>query len=246
MGALTTTTPSTPALVLFGRDQAGKPHASWFDVASVELATKAAGLMSMRAVPVESDELRELVANLPRGRLFSSGRALTPFVKGKLYERLVELTRDMLGLESGPAADSNETSEASDGAALESGGAAEGDAAPRTDGEPTAGEAAAPTTPAVTGVSSTPAKASASTVAAANAAKSSTSVAAKPSPRPSRIEEIGPGSTVLATTGAAEGWYEARVIGTNGSTFTLKWIDYGEPSFVRRGNELAFLPRLPD
>ena len=27
---------ATPALVLFGRDQAGKPHASWFDAASVE------------------------------------------------------------------------------------------------------------------------------------------------------------------------------------------------------------------
>ena len=98
-----TVTPSTPALVLFGRDQAGKPHASWFDAGSVELATKAAGLMSMRAVLIETDALREVVASLPRGRLFSSGRAFTPFVKSKLFERLVEATRDARGSESAAA-----------------------------------------------------------------------------------------------------------------------------------------------
>jgi hypothetical protein len=81
----------TPYIVVFGRDQAGKPHASWFDQASAELATKAATLMNMRAMPVETDAVRELVGTLPRGRVFSSGRAFTPFVKGQLYSRLVEL-----------------------------------------------------------------------------------------------------------------------------------------------------------
>ncbi len=40
--------PLVPALVIFGRDESGKPHASWFNSAETELATKAAGLMKMR------------------------------------------------------------------------------------------------------------------------------------------------------------------------------------------------------
>ncbi len=232
--------PATPALVLFGRDQAGKPHASWFDAASVELAAKAAGMMSMRAVPVETDELREVAASLPRGRSFSSGRAFTPFVKGKLYERLVELTRDMLGLEPAPAANSNKPGEESDGAAVKPRAAAEGDATSFANGEPTTDEAAIPAAAPVDARSPTPAKAAPPT----SAAKPVASAAIKPAPRPSRADEIGPGSLVLATTGAAEGWYESRVVGVNGSAFTLKWVDYNEASFVRRGNELGFLPRL--
>ncbi len=38
---------SEPSLVVFGRDQAGKPRASWFDAVSAELAAKAAELMKM-------------------------------------------------------------------------------------------------------------------------------------------------------------------------------------------------------
>ena len=240
MGAVTFP-PAIPALVLFGRDQAGKPHASWFDAPSAELATKAAGLMSMRAVPVESDELRELVTGLPRGRVFSSGRAFTPFVKGKLYERLVELTRGMLGLEAAPAANSDSAGVPLDGAAVEPSSAVAGGATPSTDGEPATAEHASSAAKPTAAASPIPAKAAASTMATAAA----TLPTAKPSPRPTCMEEIGPGSLVLATTGAAEGWYEARVMGVNGSTFTLKWADYNEASFVRRGNELGFLPRLP-
>ena len=239
MGVLTIS-PATPALVLFGRDQAGKPHASWFDAASVDLAAKAAGLMSMRAVPVETDELREVAASLPRGRLFSSGRAFTPFVKGKLYERLVELTRDMLGLEPPPAVNSNEPGAESDGGAVEPRAGAEGDATPIASGEPTTDKAAIPAAAPVGASSPTPAKA-----AESKAAKPPAADTMKPNPRPTRVEEIGPGSLVLATTGSAEGWYESRVVGVNGAAFTLKWVDFNEASFVRRGNELAFLPRLP-
>ncbi len=239
MGVLTISS-ATPALVLFGRDQAGKPHASWFDAASVELAAKAAGLMSMRTVPVETDELREIAASLPRGRMFSSGRAFTPFVKGKLYERLVELTRDVLGLEPASAANSNGPGDESDGAAVEPRAGVEGDATLIANGESKTDEAAIPAAAPVGASSSAPAKA-----AEPKAAKLAAADTSQPVPRPSRVEEIGPGSLVLATTGAAEGWYESRVVGVNGSAFTLKWVDFNEASFVRRGNELGLLPRLP-
>jgi hypothetical protein len=37
-----------PALVVFGRDEAGKAHASWFDQGDAKLAKKAAELMGCR------------------------------------------------------------------------------------------------------------------------------------------------------------------------------------------------------
>ena len=74
---------------MFGRDHAGKPHASWFDGASAELATKAAGLMNMHAAPVDSENLRQFATSLPRGRVFASDKAFTPFVGRALYDRLV-------------------------------------------------------------------------------------------------------------------------------------------------------------
>lgn len=234
-----TISPTTPALVLFGRDQAGKPHASWFDAASVELAIKAAGLMSMRAVPVESDALREVAASLPRGRLFSSGRAFTPFVKGKLYERLVEATGGVLAPEPAQAMAEDELGAKAAEALREQSGVAEADPAPEAS-EAAAAEALATVAPAAASAS-VPA---AATEPAPPAAQPVAPAAGKPTPRPSRVEDVGPGSIVLATTGPAEGWFEARVLGVNGAAYTLKWVDYHELSFVRRGAELGFLPRL--
>src|SRR6476620_10331478 len=41
-----------PAVVVFGRDEAGKAHASWFDHGEAALAEKAAGLMGLRVLRV--------------------------------------------------------------------------------------------------------------------------------------------------------------------------------------------------
>ena len=196
----TTTMPApAPVLVLFGRDEAGKPHAAWFDQASAELATKAATMMRMCVVPVQTDPLRELAASLPRGRVFASGRAFTPFIRVKLFERLTEATKDLIGLVANNNGDSMEGSDAE-----------------------TVGDAQQ---------SATEDQASAS------------DEESKAEQRPTRPEQIGFGSTVLATTGPAEGWFEAEVIGLNGGMLTLKWQDYpGEPSFVRRRHEVGFLP----
>ena len=76
------------AVVVFGRDDAGRPHASAFDATTAELAEKAAGLMGMRVLRLETDEQRALAAKLPRGRVFESGRAFVPFVKRPIFESL--------------------------------------------------------------------------------------------------------------------------------------------------------------
>ena len=81
----------TPALIVFGADKDGKPHASWFTEPDTALATKAAGVMHMRTLPLSTEAHRTLAAELPSGRVFASGRAFVPFVKKGLYDRLSAL-----------------------------------------------------------------------------------------------------------------------------------------------------------
>jgi hypothetical protein len=73
-----------PALVLFGRDEAGKPRASWFDALSADLALKAADLMKMRVLPVETEEQRAIARQLQPGRVFENGRARLGASRGRL------------------------------------------------------------------------------------------------------------------------------------------------------------------
>src|SRR5215211_8139047 len=64
-----------PSLIVFGRDVAGKPRASWFDAGSADLASKAADLMKMRVLRVETEEQKAVARQLAPGRVFASGRA---------------------------------------------------------------------------------------------------------------------------------------------------------------------------
>ena len=80
--------PAPPAIIVFGRDEAGKAHASWFDQSEAALAEKAADFMSLRVLRVRTDEHRALAAQLPHGRVFASGRAFVPFVKAALFLQL--------------------------------------------------------------------------------------------------------------------------------------------------------------
>jgi hypothetical protein len=77
-----------PALVVFGRDATGKPHASSFTESEADLAEKAAKLMGLRLLPVQTDLERALAAKVPRGRVFASGRAFVPFIKAALFTEL--------------------------------------------------------------------------------------------------------------------------------------------------------------
>ncbi|MCJ2024058.1 hypothetical protein [Methylobacterium sp. J-067] len=81
----------TPALIVFGPDRDGKPHASWFAEADVVLATKAAGVMGMRTLPLADEAAFAIAAQLPQGRVFASGRAFVPFVAKGAYGRLSAL-----------------------------------------------------------------------------------------------------------------------------------------------------------
>ena len=80
-----------PSLVVFGRDDAGKPRASWFDAASADLAIKAGEAMRMRILKVETEEQKDVARHLAPGRMFASGRAFTPFARATVFSKLVEL-----------------------------------------------------------------------------------------------------------------------------------------------------------
>jgi hypothetical protein len=91
------TSPSEPTLVVFGRDGAGKPRASWFDAVNADLATKAADLMKMRVVKIETDEQKALARQFAPGRVFASGRAFTPLARAAVFSKFVELARGATG-----------------------------------------------------------------------------------------------------------------------------------------------------
>ncbi len=75
-------------VIVFGRDNTGKAHASWFDEAEAAPARMAAAQMGYFALSVAGDGLVALSASLPPGRLFASGRAFVPFVKGGIFDQL--------------------------------------------------------------------------------------------------------------------------------------------------------------
>lgn len=78
----------TSSLILLGRDEAGKAHASRFEDLDFKAVRNAAAIMGMATLPIVGKELETMAAALPKGKLFDSGRAFVPFVKSDLYERL--------------------------------------------------------------------------------------------------------------------------------------------------------------
>ena len=77
-----------PALVVFGKDESGKAHASWFGAADAELAERAAGLMRYQILRVTTPDIRAKALELAAGRVFASGRSFVPFCKTAAYEAL--------------------------------------------------------------------------------------------------------------------------------------------------------------
>ena len=75
-------------VVVFGLDDGGKAHASWFGGADAELAIKAAGLMGYHVLPITTDDHRAAASGLAAGRVFASGKGFVPFAKMAAYEAL--------------------------------------------------------------------------------------------------------------------------------------------------------------
>ena len=75
-------------VIILGRDDRGKPHASFFPAIDAHAARQAATRMGMFALNVVTDETRGFLPTLPKGKLFDSGKAFVPFVKQDTYQRI--------------------------------------------------------------------------------------------------------------------------------------------------------------
>src|SRR5712672_1777793 len=80
----------TPAIILFGLDQARKPRAASFTADQVDQATKAAKLMELHVLKVDSPELAELAAKLQAGRIYASGHGFVPPAQLNIYDRIAD------------------------------------------------------------------------------------------------------------------------------------------------------------
>src|SRR5450830_1749943 len=81
---------AAPGIIVFGLDPTGKSKAATFPAHQVELATKAAGLMQLRILKVDSPELTQFAAQLPVGKIYASGHGFVPQVRTAIYDRLVQ------------------------------------------------------------------------------------------------------------------------------------------------------------
>lgn len=81
-------TGDAPAAILIGLDDKQKRHASYFVQEDAERAVAAATTMGMASLPVSDAELSALAAKLPKGKIFSSGKAFVPFVGEALFDQL--------------------------------------------------------------------------------------------------------------------------------------------------------------
>jgi hypothetical protein len=82
-----------PITVALGIGFDGKPHASRFSDSDVPLVARAAELMGFYVVQVapDNEELHGVAEQLPRGRIFSTGRAFVPFVSRAAFDKLAVL-----------------------------------------------------------------------------------------------------------------------------------------------------------
>ena len=81
---------TAPAIIVFGLDPSGKAKAATFPAHQADLATKAAGLMQLRVLKIDSPELAQFAAQLPVGKIYASGHGFVPLVRSAIYDRLLQ------------------------------------------------------------------------------------------------------------------------------------------------------------
>jgi hypothetical protein len=81
-------TDPTPALILFGNDQADRPHAAWFTSEELVVAECASGPLGYVALRVTNEEELVFARLLPRGDLGCDGQVHVPPLSPELVETL--------------------------------------------------------------------------------------------------------------------------------------------------------------
>ena len=81
---------TAPAIIVFGLDPTNKPKAATFPAHQVDLANRAAGLMQLRLLKIDSPELTQFAAQLPVGKIYASGHGFVPPIRAAIYDRLLQ------------------------------------------------------------------------------------------------------------------------------------------------------------
>jgi hypothetical protein len=77
-----------PALLLFGNDQVGHPHAAWFAGDELKAAERASGALGYAALRLTNVDEHALALRLPRGQLEPDGRVQVPALSPELFQVL--------------------------------------------------------------------------------------------------------------------------------------------------------------
>src|SRR5215207_3048969 len=80
-----------PTVIVFGYNERRLPQASWFSEAEADLAMRAARLMGLRVLKIESDAHRELAAQLRQGQVYAADQTFAPVVLPEVFSQLTEL-----------------------------------------------------------------------------------------------------------------------------------------------------------
>jgi hypothetical protein len=75
---------------VFGLDPTNKPKAATFPAHQVDLANRAAGLMQLRVLKIDSPELAQFAAQLPVGKIYASGHGFVPLVRTATFDQLLQ------------------------------------------------------------------------------------------------------------------------------------------------------------
>jgi hypothetical protein len=78
----------TPALILFGNDQAGCPHEAWFTNDELVVAERASGTLGYVALRVTNEEEHVFARLLPRGDVGCDGQVYVPLLSPEMVETL--------------------------------------------------------------------------------------------------------------------------------------------------------------
>jgi hypothetical protein len=88
-----TMTEKVPIIVVLGIDVDGRAHASRFEERDAPFVERGAELMGFHVIRVarDNDELCDIAAKLPLGKIFATGRAFVPFVSRSAFDRLATM-----------------------------------------------------------------------------------------------------------------------------------------------------------
>lgn len=226
------------SIIVFGRDDKNKAHASRFGEANRAAAIKAAYLMGFRAMAISHDAIRNIAEDLPEGRLFDSGKGFVPFVREgaclALEGHAKQFPRDIRE----PSASQIETLKKEMAEQSDDSGKPD-DKASNTD--PVDDSKAGKNAGGDNKGSDTSNDSSAS-------GSDHDTTTAKSEPFAGWLD-ISVGTIVLAVDDPEDGWWEAKVthahksgIGKNIITMlTLEWVNFpDEATIIRRSNEVAY------